>query len=77
MKGWSRSLSVANRMPWLPLIPLRRTRYFSSERLAWACVMVFVQPCRDIALVMQYSPNVDVVGQVDVEEEVRIALQGP
>lgn len=26
---------------------------------------------------MQYTPDVDVAGQIDVEDEIRIALQGP
>ena len=59
------------------LIPQWRIRFFGLGWLAWICFVAFVQPCWDITLAMQYTPDVDVAGQIDVEDEIRIALQGP
>lgn len=37
----------------------------------------FLHPCRNVALAMQYAPNIDVVVPLNVEDQMRIFLQRP
>src|SRR5574337_1498075 len=53
----------------------RKRRYPPVTRASH--VVGLLHPGRDVPLVMQHAPNVDVIGALDVEHEVRVAWQWP